>query len=246
MSSSLHLSRVRLRAARGEALSSIAPILFPDEPAERTSHAHRLVWLLFQDQPDAKRDFLWRAEDVGRFLILSSRPPQDRNGLFDVETKPFEPQLSKGDRLRFVLRANPIRRLDQSETRTTAKGRETPKRKKVDVVMHALREVPRTDWEKRTGRAFERDRIAQEAVAQWFDAQGEENGFQRDDDAPFKVNNYTQLPIERRRGRSAGISVVDIEGLIEVTDPTRLLARLPVGFGSAKAFGCGLMLIRRG
>ena len=36
-----------------------------------------------------------------------------------------------------------------------------------------------------------------------------------------------------------------ILALIEVTDPPAFLARLAAGFGRAKAFGCGLMLIRR-
>ncbi len=49
MTTPLYLSRVRLRSTRGEALSAIAPILFPDDGSVRAGHAHRLVWLLFQD-----------------------------------------------------------------------------------------------------------------------------------------------------------------------------------------------------
>ena len=59
------------------------------------------------------------------------------------------------------------------------------------------------------------------------------------------VNGYTQTPVERRRGRPAGFSVLDISGFIEVLDPREFIARLSKGFGSAKAFGNGLMLIRR-
>jgi CRISPR system Cascade subunit CasE len=39
--------------------------------------------------------------------------------------------------------------------------------------------------------------------------------------------------------------VLDISGVLEVRDPARFLARLIQGFGRARAFGCGLMLIRR-
>jgi CRISPR system Cascade subunit CasE len=39
--------------------------------------------------------------------------------------------------------------------------------------------------------------------------------------------------------------VLDFEGVLEVTDPVRFLAALANGFGRARAFGCGLMLIRR-
>jgi CRISPR system Cascade subunit CasE len=39
--------------------------------------------------------------------------------------------------------------------------------------------------------------------------------------------------------------VLDISGVLEVHDPDRFLLRLAQGFGRARAFGCGLMLIRR-
>src|SRR5215467_9093522 len=83
----LYLSRARLRTARGEALSAVAPLLIPDDPKRRAGHAHRVLWLLFRDVPDATRDFLWRDEGRGRYLILSCRPPSDPLGLFELETK---------------------------------------------------------------------------------------------------------------------------------------------------------------
>lgn len=237
MSTPLHLSRVRLRALRGEALASIAPLLMPADPRRRPSHAHRVLWLLFQDIPDAERDFLWRDEGDGRFMLLSRRQPADPKGLFEVQTKPFAPELEAGDRLAFVLRANPVLRLDQQETRTTGKGRVTPKRKKVDVVMHALHAVPVGE------RAARRDSVASQATSQWLAAQGAQAGFAPV--APLVTDGYTQIGIERRRGHAAGFSAIDIAGQIEVTDPPAFLDKLSRGFGSAKAFGCGLMLIRR-
>ncbi len=243
MTSPLHLSRVRLKTLRGEALASIAPLLMPADPDKRPAHAHRVLWLLFQDIADAERDFLWRDEGDGRFMLLSHRPPTDPKGLFDIQSKTFAPELEAGDRLAFVLRANPVIRLDQQETRTTAKGRVTAKRKKVDVVMHALRTVPATDWETRTGRAFERDRIAIEATTGWLATEGRNAGFRLIE--PIAADGYTQVGIERRRGRPAGFSSIDISGVIEVGDPPAFLEKLARGFGSAKAFGCGLMLIRR-
>ena len=248
MTQPLHLSRVRLKALRGEALASIAPLLMPADPQRRPGHAHRVLWLLFQDVPDAARDFLWRDEGDGKFMLLSQRPPTDPNGLFDVQTKEFVPDLEPGDRLSFALRANPVIRLDQDETRTTAKGRVTPRRKKVDVVMHALHTVPRTEFDETTGRAvagraLERDRIAAEATTAWFAAQGAKSGFRPL--GAIDIDAYTQVGIERRRGRPAGFSTIDIGGRIEVTDPGLFLRELAHGFGSARAFGCGLMLIKR-
>jgi CRISPR system Cascade subunit CasE len=40
-------------------------------------------------------------------------------------------------------------------------------------------------------------------------------------------------------------SALDLSGVLEVQDGEPFLAALLSGFGKAKAFGCGLMLIRR-
>ena len=45
--------------------------------------------------------------------------------------------------------------------------------------------------------------------------------------------------------RPATFSVLDLEGVLEVIDPAMFLQHLSTGFGRAKAFGCGLMLIRQ-
>ncbi len=63
----------------------------------------------------------------------------------------------------------------------------------------------------------------------------------------LRVDGYAQIEIPRgRRGRPVRFSVLDFDGLLEVRDPERFLASVRHGFGKAKAFGCGLMLIRRG
>ena len=96
---------------------------------------HRLVWALFAGDPDRKRDFLWRSEGKGRFLILSPEVPSaDGAGLFaPPEVKPFAPDLRAGDRLGFVLRAN--------ATRTRKLDPDRPA-KRVDVVMDAIHHLP--------------------------------------------------------------------------------------------------------
>jgi CRISPR system Cascade subunit CasE len=233
--STLYLSRARLRSARGEVLSAIAPLIIPDDPRHRAGHAHRILWLLFQDRTDTKRDFLWRDEGNGRYLVLSHRPPTDPGGLFDLETKPFEPHLSAGDKLRFALRANPV--AARKEALSADERERRVRGKRVDVVMDALRAVPRDR------RAAEREDIAAKAAEAWLAKQGTKSGFRLA--RPPIVSGYVQIPVERRRGRPAGFSVLDLTGEIAVIDPPLFLARLAKGFGSAKAFGNGLMLIRR-
>lgn len=235
MTATLFLSRARLRSSRGEALSAIAPLLIPDDPKQQAGHAHRILWLLFQDAPDTKRDFLWRDDRGGKFMILSRRLPTDPHGLFELDKKPFEPDLVAGQRLQFALRANPTVALKGArppdEQGTRARGQ------RVDVVMAALHGTPSGQ------RAQHRDRITREASTAWLGSQGAKAGFRIDGE--LAVDGYTQIGVERKRGRPAGFSVIDMEGRIEITDPVSFLAKLAQGFGSAKAFGNGLMLIRR-
>lgn len=238
MTSHLHMSRARLRASSGEALSAIAPILMPADAGARIGHAHRLVWLLFQNQPDQTRDFLWREEGQGRYLILSHQPPSDPNGLFDLDTKDFAPHLAPGDRLGFALRANAVVARKGARDDPSKEGRARGKR--VDVVMDALHAVPKTE---RPGR---RNELTDKAARAWLDEQGARSGFRI---VSLAVKSYQRIDVADRarpgRRNRAGIAVLDLEGKLEVSNPAAFVEKLARGFGSAKAFGCGLMLIRR-
>jgi CRISPR system Cascade subunit CasE len=238
MTSTLHISRARLRANHGEVLSAIAPILMPPNPAVRVGHAHRLVWLLFQSELDRKRDFLWREEGHGRYLILSPEPPSDPSGLFELETKGFSPRLAAGDRLVFVLRANAV--VSRKGARDDAEKAERARGKRVDVVMEALYAIPKED------RAKLRRELTDKSARRWLDEQGSRAGFRV---LSLRCNGYECIDIADRthpgRRARAGISVLDLEGTLEVREPGRFLEKISRGFGSAKAFGCGLMLIRR-
>jgi len=48
-----------------------------------------------------------------------------------------------------------------------------------------------------------------------------------------------------KKGESGKLSPVEFEGILRVKDPDMLMAGLLNGIGPAKAFGCGLMLVRR-
>ena len=230
----LFLSRARLR--RDAPVAALANLLVPEDAADRAAASHRLVWALFADAADRRRDFLWREEKPGHFMALSARPPADPHGLFDLESKPFAPMLSPGDRLGFTLRANPVvARSAAPGEHGRERGRQRGKRH--DVVMDLLRDVPKEE------RAKARPEAVLTAGRTWLARQGEVNGF--DPLGEVGVDGYDSVRIPRAAGKPAVFGVLDISGVLEVRDPVGFLARLTQGFGRARAFGCGLMLIRR-
>lgn len=215
----------RLTLSRDPQVDALAQLLNPVEEGRRLDAHHRLIWTAFAGDPQARRDFLWRDEGAGRFLVLSARAPAP-TGLFDPpQVKPFAPDLRSGDRLAFVLRAN--------ATRTVTDG---ARKRHRDVVMAALHPVPKAE------RAARRDSVAQEAGRRWLEAQGTRAGFRP---VQTDVTGYRVLEPPGQGRRRPRFGVIDLEGVIEVTDPDAFMVRLARGFGRAKAFGCGLMLIRR-
>ena len=245
----LYLSRLTLR--RDPPNDALKALLDPDDAGRRADAHHRLLWTLFSDGRDRDRDFLWRAEPRGRFYVLSHRRPEP-HGLFEApEVKAFEPVLTKGDRLTFLLRANATRSIP-GEPLADGSGRRQRGRT-VDVAMHLLKDVPRRERSAepasapaRSQRAATRHDLARQAAEEWISAQGARHGFSVRD---FTLEHYSTVTLAGYRGPRKGeprFGVFDMTGTVEVTEPDAFLIRLAEGFGRAKAYGCGLMLIRRG
>jgi CRISPR system Cascade subunit CasE len=173
-----------------------------------------------------------------------------------VEPKPYSPDIRKGDRLAFKLRANPIltAKSERSELeieawRDSREGRGlkeksvTKKRVRHDVVMAAKQEM---DWKSRAD--AERPTLSQLAYEEgkkWLLAKTETSGwdFDVEDEEGLRVDGYrTWRSLGRKR---ITLSTLDFEGTLTVKDPNRFTKILLSGLGPAKAFGCGLMLVRR-
>jgi len=217
---------IRARLKRNPSIAAIARVLVQPNPSRQAEADHRLVWSLFAGDADQKRDFLWRRDDRGAFFILARRHPIE-SAIFDVEAKEFAPCLATGDRLQFSLRANATRAVKPPGSQ--ARG------KRADVVMAALHA--------QADRAAMRQQVIAEAGSAWLATQGEKHGFALL--RPPRVDGYETLRIPRVHGRGIEISTLDFDGVLQVTDPAAFHAALLLGFGHAKAFGCGLMLIRR-
>jgi CRISPR system Cascade subunit CasE len=230
MTTPLHLVKATLR--RDRAFEAVKTLLEAEGPDDAASKGHHLVWSLFADAHDAKRDFLWRRIDARSFLVLTPRLPRLDHPFLEIAAKPFAPRLQTGDRLGFELHANPVIRIER-------KGRP----KKVDVVMHALHGLP-ADQDRADHRA---DEVARQGM-RWLSWQGKRHGFAVAEGT--KADGYETVRIPRRPGNGRRdddprFSVMDFSGVLTVSEPERFMAALATGFGSAKAYGCGLMLIRR-
>jgi CRISPR system Cascade subunit CasE len=221
------LACARLR--RNVPAQALARLLAPREPGGRCRAAHHLVWALFADDRDRRRDFLWRETRPGEFLILATRPPTDPHGLFDLDHKPFAPALHSGQPLRFDLRANPVISIADGH-------RERGKRH--DVVMHALSQIAPPE------RSAARERVIRESGAAWLARKGAAAGFSIDTERQY-IDHYEQARIPREDARAITFSTLTFQGVLTVQEPATFLASLLRGFGAAKAYGCGLMLIGR-
>lgn len=231
---------------------------------ERTRGAyedHQWLWQrFFAAPPGTPRDFLFRRLDAGvaaRFHVVSARPPFAEVPGWQVQTKPYDPKLSAGERLRFELRANPVVSrpgevlLDAAgapRQRATGKRAGTDRRRiaRHDVVIDAkkrlLAERGLARWQDWQGddkpQLYD---LAYAACSEWLIKQGQSRGFQVDSDA-LRVDAYTQ---HRGKNGHMRFASVDFEGELTVADAEAFGKALVEGVGHAKAFGCGLLLVRR-
>jgi CRISPR system Cascade subunit CasE len=233
----LFFSRARLR--RDVPAAALWRELTPQDDDKRVSTSHRLVWTLFADSPDRERDFLWREAAPGTFYFLSGRVPEDRHNLFEIDpAKPFNPQLRAGDTLQFSLRANAtVAHKPEGASGDRVRGKPS------DVVMDALYRIPK-------GR--EREAARSDAVAtagiNWLRARQERSGFRLPDGTMDTgvgcLTSYRVLQLDHRNSKMR-LGVLDFDGRLVVEDPASFLDAIARGFGRGKAFGCGLMMIRR-
>lgn len=202
-----------------------------------TYREHQALWQLFDTDPDASRDFLYRQViENGRikYYVLSERVPVDKSGMWLIDPpKPYAPRLSEGQRLFFSLRANPVITVSSSDG----------KKQRHDVVMHEKNRI-----------GFDRlpanekpllQHLIQSSCIQWLQARAESNGFEVEQ-GQVNVDAYQQHEsFAKQQKRPVRYSTVDFQGVLVVADPEKFKMVLSNGIGKSKAFGCGLLLIRR-
>lgn len=203
---------------------------------------HQLLWKLFPDEDG--RPFLFRQEQehdvpslgeqprgMPLFYVLSQIEPREVPGLLSCESKPFAPRLQAGQSLVFRLRANPV--IARRE-----EGRKNSRHH--DVLMDAKKQARSEGVRSRTVFQERMD----EAAREWLqnEDRASRNGYRLV--APPQVSGYRQHT-SRRNGKHIRFSAVDFEGILEVNDPESFRQSLARGIGRARAFGCGMWMIRR-
>jgi len=185
--------------------------------------SHQLIWSLFSDHRERERDFVfrWETEPRAHALVVSEREPI-ATSFFDVQTKVYEPKLKPGGRYEFALRAN-----------TVVKRRQDGKQTRHDIVCAA----------KKSGDERPDHVIALDVGAQWLTRKGEECGF-RPLANLIRINEHNTRTFRKSKGAEVTLSTLDFAGVLEVVDEEACRNALLAGVGPAKAYGCGLLLLK--
>lgn len=229
-------SRVVLKPRDPRALRSILGAGMRHGDAQ---FAHKMIWTLFPDMPDAERSglFLFHVERNQPFtaVIRSRRPPEDGlGGVWLIErTRPFHPVLRSDQRLRFRVRA------------VASRWEPRPGKKRghrVDAVRFAWNRLPEAE---RSSENLEA--TAHAAAFDWLVGQGARCGFQTlAEEVTVLDYDMTSLSPDGRRcdaNRAIQFGSLTYEGLLTVTEPEAFRHMLANGIGSGRAYGNGLMQI---
>lgn len=232
---------------------------------ENVYASHQLIWRLFPNSPNAKRDFLFRQEfemeqlpspqsrrGLPIFYVVSERQPMPVPRLLSVESKRYDPKITKGMHLAFEIRVNPVvqekvqrKNVDDWIKRRRKEGlpdkEPTKLRRYHDILMDAK---SRAKHEGIEDEATVRQRM-ESSVIDWFSMSGKKYGFVLADQPKPEVSGYRQERLRKRGNKEIRFSTVDLSGTLEVTDPDLFLTLLFSGLGHSRSFGCGMMMVRR-
>ena len=180
-------------------------------------------------------------------FLFRKRAPKVFSEAWQVQSRIYDPQLEVGQRLTFELRANPV----------VSKKNAAGKPQRHDVVMQAKKqllaehglskEAKWADWKDENSKPLLYE-LVQKHCAVWLASVAARNGFEiartADDTQNLQVDSYEQNKASKS-DQDIRFSAVDFSGELQVTNPVLFQQALFNGIGPAKAFGCGLMLVRR-
>ena len=151
--------------------------------------------------------------------MVSERRPTSDDNQFECLTKEYDPSVREGQTLRIRSRVNATRKHngDRRDIVQLMKWKAHDQGLDLDALPQRLT-------------------MAQEAGQRWLSDQGERCGFEVEKMAVSDYGRYedfhTHIP---------AIAYLDMQAIIEVTDPGKVRDLLFQGFGKAKGFGFGLV-----
>jgi len=199
---------------------------------------HQWLWRFLPAPSGTPRGFLFRRRDVDglpRFYVVSDREPDSPTPHWTVHSKPYAPTLAIGQHLAFELRANAVVTLRNDLGRAV----------RHDVVMQEKTRLLKARGLARWADWTTPDRPAMSDLVQrcgtaWLQARCERLGVRLDSDS-LRAEGYEQ---HRGKRGELRLSTLDFSGHLRVEDADALRTALFTGVGHAKAFGCGLLLVR--
>lgn len=211
------------------------------ELAQSPYAEHQWLWQFFPSSEEQSRDFIFRRhalEQIPKFYVVSQRQPTAFSEAWQVQSRSYDPQLLKGQRLSFQLCANPV----------VSKKNSAGKSRRHDVVMQEKKQLLAErgfnaaakwkEWPDEDKKPFLYE-LAQKACVEWLQSRASNHGFTV---IVASVDAYQQ---NRAGKRDIRFSTVDFSGELFVTDPELFQKALFNGLGHAKAFGCGLLLVKK-
>ncbi|NMM36352.1 MAG: type I-E CRISPR-associated protein Cas6/Cse3/CasE [Glaciimonas sp.] len=209
--------------------------------AQSPYEEHQWLWQFFPSNAEQSRDFIFRRHEIAqipRFYVVSQRPPTAFSEAWQVQSRSYDPQLLEGQRLSFQLCANPV----------VTKKNNAGKPQRHDVVMHTKKqllvergfnaEAKWKEWSDEDNKPLLYE-LVQKSCIDWLQSRASSNGFAV---IAASVDAYAQNRAGKRHIR---FSTVDFSGELLVTNPTLFQQALFNGLGHAKAFGCGLLLVKK-
>lgn len=200
-------------------------VYIPWSQAKNPYQLHQALWHLFPGHEDDDRTFLFRVEQqqkgVGTQILMQSKlvPESNEQGPEVLEHRKYNLQLQNGQRLRFRLRANPIKTIkDSNKGCVEKKGKTYTKTVRVPL----LHEEQQQAWLER--------KLHNSASLETLLIQPE----------PLM---YFHKSKENRSGK---IQPILFDGILTVVDMSDFIRLLQQGIGPAKAFGCGLLSVAKG
>lgn len=194
--------------------------------------SHQLLWRLFPNEE--QRNFMYREEQGSdgrpQYFVLSKKQPEQSDTLFEINSKPFNPQLGVGTRLAFKLRVNPTICVRDHEGKS----------RRHDVMMHAKKKAKDAGIDS----VSDISTLMEQAAIDWINDSKRLEQWGVTLDCIPDIESYEQHSSEKKRSQKIRFSSVNFQGLLTLTDPERFMNQYEKGFGRAKAMGCGLMLIR--